>query len=344
MNLADFVSSKHSQWDELDTLVRDGGSQPARRLGSVGMRRLGGLYRSASGDLAVARRRWPTDPLVLRLERSVVQARASVYGSAKVSRAIVSFFKRDFWRSVLERPACLIAATLMLFGPAVVSGVWGAQSPQQAERFVPSQYRAIGDPSHFENAQRNEVDAAESTVFASQIMTNNIRVTFLAFGGGLLLGLGTIFALLQNGMLLGVLSGLAIGAGNGRPFFELILPHGILELSCIVVGGAAGFRLASGILAPGHRPRAIALRDEAQRAVLMVVGVSLWLVVAGLVEGFITPQRVGFEIAALVGIVLGLAFWIPVVVLGRPERAPENVAVEDHNVGAQSLAESFILK
>ncbi len=344
MNLADFVSSKHSQWDELDMLVRNGGSQPGRRLGSTGMRRLGDLYRSASGDLAVARRRWPTDPVVLRLERSVLQARASVYGSAKVTRAILDFFKRDFWRSVLERPAHLIAAALMLFGPAVVSGVWGEQAPDRAERFVPSQYRSIGDPSHFDDSSLNDIDPAESAAFASQIMTNNIRVTFFAFGGGLLLGLGTIFALFQNGMLLGVLSGLAIGAGNSRPFFELILPHGILELSCIVVAGAAGFRLASGILAPGYRPRVIALRDEAQRAVLMIVGVSLWLIVAGLIEGFITPRRVGFEMATLVGVVFGLAFWIPVFVLGRPERVANPIRTDHDDAQAQSLAESFSFK
>ena len=124
---------------------------------------------------------------------------------------------------------------------------------------------------------------------ASQIFTNNIQVTFLAFAGGMLLGLGTLYVLFQNGMMLGAVGGLAIGAGNGRPFFELVTAHGVLELSCIVVAGAAGLRLGWAIIDPGNRTRGEALRDEARAAVEIVLGTAAWLVVAGLVEGFLTP-------------------------------------------------------
>jgi len=84
------------------------------------------------------------------------------------------------------------------------------------------------------------VSVDQESALASQIFTNNIAVTFYAFSGGLLLGIGTVYVLLQFGVLVGVVAGLAVGSGNGRVFFELVTAHGVLELSCIIVAGAAG--------------------------------------------------------------------------------------------------------
>ena len=99
-----------------------------------------------------------------------------------------------------------------------------------------------------------------------EIFTNNIRVAFLAFAGGILLGLGTLYVLIKNGLMLGATFGLAVGVGNGPPFFELVLAHGVLELSCIAVAGAAGLRIGWA----HHRSRelatALALRCAKSRA------------------------------------------------------------------------------
>ena len=154
---------------------------------------------------------------------------------------------------------------------------------------------------------------------ASQIFTNNIGVTFLAFGGGLLFGLGTLYVLLQNGLLIGVVGGLAVGAGNGRPFFELVTAHGILELSCIIVSGAAGLRLGWSIIDPGNRTRGEALRQEARAAIEIVLGTAPWLVVAGLVEGFLTPSGTGLRTVLAVGLSLGAIYWGLVLWRGNPE-------------------------
>ncbi len=343
MNLAEFVSSERAAWDELDALIETAHGRSAR-LGAEGVRRLGELYRAASGDLGIARRKWPNDPVVVRLERSVTNARALVYGASKPGRALVEFFRRDLWRSILERPACLVASFVLLFAPAALSGLWAFHQPQQAAQYVPSQYRSVAERGRYEHNRQAAPSASDETGLAAEIMTNNIRVTFFAFGGGLLLGIGTIFSLVQNAMLLGVLSGLAIGAGNSHPFFELILPHGVLELSCIVVSGAAGFRVAWAIIAPGHRRRASALRDEARGAVKMVIGAALWLIVAGLVEGFVTPSRVGFGPAIAIGVSLGVIFWSLVFVLGRDRDSERASNAKSTDEERQILAESFSLR
>ncbi len=103
-------------------------------------------------------------------------------------------------------------------------------------------------------------------------MFNNIQVTLIAFAGGITFGRVTVWALVFNGLILGVIAGLAIGAGNGVAFLRLISSHGPLEISCIVVGGIAGLRMGWALMRPGMLRRATSLRREAIPAVEMAVG------------------------------------------------------------------------
>ena len=95
-------------------------------------------------------------------------------------------------------------------------------------------------------------------------MINNIQVTLVAFAGGITFGVLTVYALFFNGLLLGVIGGLAIGAGNGIAFLRLISSHGPLEISCIVVGGVAGLRIGWALIRPGPLRRGTSLRREAR--------------------------------------------------------------------------------
>ena len=153
-------------------------------------------------------------------------------------------------------------------------------------------------------------------------------MTFYAFAGGLLLGVGSLYVLLQNGVMLGVVAGLAIGSGNGQVFFELVTAHGVLELSCIVVSGAAGLRLGWAIIDPGTRPRGEALRQEARAAIEMVLGTAPWLVVAGLVEGFLTPAGTGLPTVLAVGFSLGAVYWGLVLWRGAPSESQTRSRLE----------------
>jgi uncharacterized membrane protein SpoIIM required for sporulation len=252
-----FVHDRSATWDELERLVGAARNSP-ERLGAEGVRRLGACYRASAADLAHARRRFPADPVVGRLEALVRRARLAVYHSANRGATLRSFASHRYWRRIRERPVLLLD---------------------------------------------------EQSSLAAEIFTNNIRVTFLAFAGGILFGAGTVFVLIYNGLLLGAITGLAINAGNGRAFFELVTAHGVLELSCIVVAGLAGLRLGSALVDPGHRERGRALRSEARAAVELVLGTMFWLVIAGLVEGFLTPAGTGLTTVLVVGFGLGALFW-----------------------------------
>jgi uncharacterized membrane protein SpoIIM required for sporulation len=155
-------------------------------------------------------------------------------------------------------------------------------------------------------------------VFATQVLVNNIQVTLVAFAGGLAFGLGTVAALVFNGLLLGVIGGLAFGAGNGEAFVRLISSHGPLELSCIVVGGVAGLRLGVALVAPGARTRLRSLQLEARRAVELAVGTAPWLVVCGFAEGLLTGPELPVAVQVCIGLGLAGLFWGLVVWRGRP--------------------------
>lgn len=314
-NVDEFVAGQAPSWTELEQLVERAGRKP-ERLGVAGVRRLGARYRDAVADLALARRRFPADPVVVRLERLVGRARHVVYRAPGGVSTLRDFVTRRYWRRVLERPAALVIALLLLFAPALVAGAWGWRDPASAIRLAPDQMQSVVEPREPGADLGLPVDdQAEMSAF---IFTNNIRVAMLAFGGGLLLGFGTAYLLVTNGLLLGAVAGLAISAGNGRPFFELVTAHGVLELSCIAVAGAAGLRIGWAIVSPGYRRRSEALQEEARAAVELLLGTAAWLVVAGLVEGFFTPAGTGLPTVLTVGFGLGAVFWGLVLWRGRP--------------------------
>jgi len=323
MNLERFLHDRQPSWDELEAMVARANRRP-ERLGAAGVRHLGSLYRKVSADLALARRRFPLDPVVPALEDLVGRARNLVYDTEARRESMVEFFATGYWRRVRERPVPLLLAAALLFGAGALCFAWATADPGSAAGLAPGNFRSVTEPRP---AGGLGISTAEGTALSSAIFTNNIRVSFLAFAGGILLGLGAAALLVYNGVILGVIAGLAVGSGNGPSFFELVAPHGVLELSCIAVTGAAGLRLGWSIVEPGHRLRSVAVVSEARRTVEIILGTLPWFVLAGLVEGLVTPRQVGLGPAVVLGVLLGAAYWSLVLWRGAaPARAPSSEA------------------
>ena len=305
MRLERFLSERGPLWDELEHLIERAGRRP-ERLGPQGVRRLAALYRAAAADLGVARRMWPHDPAATRLEGLVGRARHLVYDSPRSRDSAARFFGTTYWRLVVERPLILLVAALLLVVPAGLGAVWARDDPGAASGLVPAEMRGAGEPG---GGGDLGLSAGEQALFAGTIFTNNVQVSFLAFAGGITLGLATAAVVIYNGLLLGAVSGLASGAGNGERLVELVAAHGVLELSCIVVSAAAGLRMGWGIVEPGYRRRSQALVEEAQAAARLALGTAPWLVLAGLVEGFVTPTGLGPLGALAVGLLVAGCYW-----------------------------------
>ncbi len=283
------------------------------RLGAEGVRKLGTLYRGAAADLALARRRFPGDPVRDRLERLVGSAGLLVYETRSRRTSVASFFLRDYWRVVAERPVPLVAAGVLLLVPAVMAALWALDDPDAAAAFIPSQFSAATDPPSDAGTT-----AAQEAVFSVELFTHNIQVTLLAFAAGITLGIGTAILLVFNGLLLGTIAGAAIEAGNGAAFAEFVIPHGPIELTCIIVTAAAGMRFGWALVEPGTTTRREALAKEARRSVLIVLGTMPWLVAAGISEAFVRGQGLASGVLIAVGVGLFVTFWALVAWRGRP--------------------------
>lgn len=325
MNLETFLREGSPGWEELEALLVRAGNRP-ERLGVEGVLELGGRYRAAVADLAFARRRFPGDPVLDRLEPLVLRARHAVYGERRRAGSLLAYATRGYWRAVWSHRRLLALALAATFAPALLAAAWAVRDPGAAIGLVPAGYRAAADPG----VRHLSATIAAQSGLPGSIPTHNIEVTFLVFAGGLTLGAGTLALLAYNGLLLGTLAGLTIQAGTFSVFVRYIVPHGLLELSCIAVAGLAGLRLARALIEPGVRPRGESLRAEARDAVLMVLGTAPWLVVAGLTEGFVTPRELPLGQALAVGCALAGLFWLLVLIRGREygvsgRRAPARV-------------------
>jgi Stage II sporulation protein M len=317
MNLDTFQRDRAPLWDELEVLVAGARRRP-QRLGPDGVRRLGATYRAAAADLAVARRRWPGDPVTVRLEDLVSRARHLVYASERRAGSVRAFLVTGYWRLVRDRLSTIGLCWLLMLLPAVFVGVWAASDPAAATRFLPGAYRGAGGGG----AGPLALPLGTQAALAGQILTNNIQVSFLAFAGGILAGVGTVLVLLYNGALLGGVAGLTVAAGRPGPFVELVAPHGVLELSVIAVSGAAGMTVGWALVDPGRHSRRVALAAGARRGAEIVLGTMPWFVLAGLVEGFVTPRRVGTGPAVTVGLGAAALYWGFVLWRGREKPPP----------------------
>ena len=324
MTVDAFLTERRPSWEELEALLARARRRP-ERLGPEQVLELGRRYRAAAADLALARRSFPGEPTVGYLEGLVGRSRHLVYDAPTRRASVVRFWLTDYWRLVLERRLALLVAVVLLFGPAFLCGGWAWSDPGPAAGLVPTAYQSVTEPRP--DGSNVGLSSSERAAVAGQIFTNNIEVTFLAFAGGILLGLGTAVVLIFNGVLIGTVAGLAIGSGNGRVFFELVVAHGVLELSCITVAGAAGLRLGWSIVDPGLRTRVASLTAEARRCVLIVLGTMPWLVVAGLTEGFVTGSGVPLAVVLAVGGALGLLYWG--LALWRGTRAGPAISLGD---------------
>lgn len=312
MNLDRFVHERSPAWAELEELVRASKRRP-ERLGPDGARRLAASYRASAADLALARRRFAGDPVVARLEDLVGRARHVVYAASGRRASLRRFYGRDYWRLVAEKPRALLVAFALLFGPAVLAAVWARHDPGAAAGVVPPGFRPATDPGH----PWQDLSPGDQAAFTTELFTNNIQVTLAAFAGGITFGILTAVALIYNGVLLGVIAGLMTGAGNTVGFIDLVTAHGVLELSCILVGGAAGLRLGWALVDPGVRTRAASASAEARRAVAMAIGTAPWLIVAGIIEGNRARlAEAGVGVVIGVGATFGLLYWTLLVWLG----------------------------
>jgi uncharacterized membrane protein SpoIIM required for sporulation len=278
---------------------------------------LGRAYRRLVSDLAIARRDFPDDQLTMWLNELASRAHLRLYRAPAPSwRRFGRFFWTDFARRFRAARGYLLVSALLLFGPALVAYAAALLDSTLRDALVPAQLRNVMASGR----TWTDLQPGLRPGMATLIFTNNIQVSFLAFAGGVLFGLGTVYVLLSNGLALGAVLGAAQFYGVAPLLWSFISPHGYLELTCIVIAGAAGLMLGDALLRPGLLLRREALARTSRRAVELVVGAAPVLVLAGLIEGFISPGELPFVAKLAFGPVAGALLYALLLNVGRDSR------------------------
>ena len=303
------AAEKLEQWtrfyERVQTLLRSG-RRALRRLSGAELARLIDDYQALTADLARARSLGAARETVDQLNRIAVAGHNLLYGQIRLrDGGAASYGLAGFARVVRKYAWAVALSATMFFGTAFVSFV--------AVQFYPSLgYDLLADgfldfdPASPDNL--HNIPSLARPVVSSLIISNNIQVTLLAFGFGLTAGIGTSVLLIFNGIHLGSVAGWMMLHGKDRALWGWIMPHGGTELLAICLAGAAGYILAGAIVAPGQVRRSTALKNVGGDALVIELGCMVMLVIAGLIEGFVSPS--GIDYASRIGVLLvSLGLW-----------------------------------
>ena len=311
-----FIIKNENNWKKLESYNVTLAKKSIRTLEIVQIDEFAELFRSVSLNLAYAKTHYPNGRSVSYLNQLASISHQHFYLRQKSGPASALYYIRKGFSGALRNKQQYLAFSFVLFMAGVlVSLVMIRVNPEYASLFLPDNYiQAITQNNS--GSQGASADFNYSLLSAG-IMTNNITVSLYAFAGGVLAGLGTVYILFNNGLMIGALSGLtAIKGFDLLNFFSLILPHGFIELTAIFISGACGLMIGQAVLVPGDLKRKDSFIKGAKEAAYFVPGIIIMLIIAGLIEGFFTPLpilpwvKLAFSFITLIIMIMGYRFAI----------------------------------
>lgn len=313
---AHWLAKRKPHWVRLEQLLDMSSRRGLRSLHRSELQELGLLYRQIAADLATLREDRGSVNYARYLNQLLARAHNIIYSAQKASPAAILRFFTRIYPAIFRRNLRFVQIAVVIFAAAAVVG---AALTYQDPDFKLS----ILGPQMVRTIEKREMWTHSivgiKPLASSQIMTNNLSVGFATFALGITAGLGTIYMLLFNGLLIGVIGMACHLSGMSLQLWGFVAPHGVLELPAIFIAGGAGLRIAAGLLFPGYLPRRESLVRAGTDAVKLLLGSIPILIIAGTIEGFVSPtgMATGLKFAMAGALFVLLGFYL--FVLGTEE-------------------------
>lgn len=326
MKQSQFEARHRAEWqafsDTLQALER-GKTPSPDRMASFPMD-----YRRLCQHLAWAQARGYSMQFIAHLQLLVQRGHHQFYRhQSPLGGRLLGFFLGGFGRLVRAQWRYLAAASLLFYLSLLgMAGlvlafpelIYSLVSPEQV-----AEMEAMYDPDASRLGRFGERGSSEDWVMFGYYVMHNIGIAFQTFAGGLLFGLGSLFYLLFNGLVIGAIAGHLTGIGYDQPFWSFVIGHGAFELTAITLAGAAGLKLGVALIAPGRHRRSDALRMAAATAVRLVAGAILFLLIAAFVEAYWSSMTYpSAQVKYAVGALLWLSVALYLGLSGRSAHAP----------------------
>jgi len=297
-----WLEKRQPYWTRLEQLVSRSGRRGIARLNHQELQELGLLYRQSASDLAVVREDATSRQLAIYLNQLLGRAHNLIYMGRRPKLGEALRFYEQYPRVFRE----MLPQTALAFAVFAVAGLVGWAVTLHDPGFS---YRLLGRRMIDTIERRQMWTESILTVkplAASAIMTNNLSVSFTTFALGITAGIGTVWMLTLNGLLMGVVGAATWHAGMALKLWSFVAPHGVLELPAIFIAGGAGLELARGMLFPGFLPRRESLARAGRRSARLVLGIVPMLIVAGIIEGFLSPSELALPLKFVIAAALFL--------------------------------------
>lgn len=311
-----FITDHKDNWQRLENLLDILETSSLRGLTRMEVREFGELYRRAATDLAIARSETRDPKLINYLNSLVIRAHGKIYRAENQGLNLIwDFFAGDFPRAFRRtwRYTAFAFAVFMCFG--IASFVLCYNDLAFADQLGLSGIQSAAQSNRQWWMSLNEANQVGS----SQILTNNILVSFMAFAYGAFFGIGTIYVLVMNGLSIGGVLGVCykVNPEFGNSLVTFMVGHGFIELSCIFIAAGAGLLIGYSLINPGDLTRAQALKKNGLEAARLAIGCACLLVVAGIIEGFLSPSNLPAYVKFGTGILSGIAMYSYLLLAGH---------------------------
>ncbi|MHA7136379.1 stage II sporulation protein M [Rossellomorea arthrocnemi] len=287
MNVKQFVKQHRDDWKQLEDLL--GTLRKRKNTTGPAIDQFNRLYQKAAQNLSYSQTYFPAEEVTDYLNGLVSKSHNLLYKDQISSgKQIRHFFSTTFIGLLLEQWKFVVAAMLLFTIGALGAFISVVNDPLHLYSILPAEMSQGVDPSNLGKSEGR----VDSSLMSAAIMTNNIKVAFLAFAGGVTFGLLTVYMLVYNGIIVGALAAVFWHQGMSYEFWAYIVPHGMIELTAIFIAGGAGLLMGYKLFVPGRFTRGYQLKQQANRSVQLLLGTVPLFVIAGIIEGFITPAAI----------------------------------------------------